>query len=84
MKGLRSVAGLAEAPALDELQLIRSVALSDADVELLASHPTLRQFDWFWEDVPQRVALPVLQRMQHFARAKTLYPEQWFEARQIS
>ena len=78
MKGLRSIAGLAEAPALEELLFSRRVALTDADAELLANHPTLRAFHWFTEDVPLRVAQPVIDRMSHLEEAETLFAEDWF------
>lgn len=77
MKGLRSIAGLAEAPALEELVLSRRVALTGADVELLASHPKLRAFEWFAEDVPDRVVQPVVARLSHLERAPILHPEEW-------
>jgi hypothetical protein len=81
LKGLETIAGVAEAPHLGTLQLIRMVKLSDVDVDLLARHPTLRAFDWFWEDVPQRVALPVVDRLAHLERATAMSPADWLAER---
>jgi hypothetical protein len=81
LKGLETLAGVADAPRLTTLSLIRTVKLSDADLDRLASHPTLRAFDWFCEDVPQRVAQPVLDRLAHLERPAPVSPDDWLTQR---
>jgi hypothetical protein len=60
MKGLTSIAGLLGAPNLQELTLVRAVGLDQADASLIAEHPSVRAFEWFAEDVPDRTWLPVV------------------------
>jgi hypothetical protein len=60
MKGLTSIAGLMDAPNLQELTLLRAVGLDAADAALIAQHPSLRAFEWFAEDVPDRTWVPVV------------------------
>jgi hypothetical protein len=81
MKGLDSLAGLLEAPALRELMLSRAVALSAEDIERLASHPTLSAFRWIWEDVPARVAQPVVERLSNLPHPSELTAADWLAAR---
>lgn len=78
MKGLTSLTGALDAPALEELALIRSVALTDLDVDAIARHRTLRAFDWFAEDGPDRDVAPVKARLTHLARARNVHHEEWF------
>ena len=40
-----------------ELQLVRKVNVNATDVEEIINHPTIKQFGWFWEDVPANDAL---------------------------
>lgn len=63
MKGLASIAGLLDAPNLQELTLIRAVGLGVADPQRIAQHPTVRAFDWFAEDVPDRTWVPVVKEV---------------------
>jgi hypothetical protein len=58
LKGLTGLTGVHEAPALRELMLVRRVGVAADDACRLASHPTLTQFDWFAEDVPDRIWVP--------------------------
>jgi hypothetical protein len=81
MKGLRSIEELADASALTELLLIGKVPLAQKDIDLLVAHLTLRAFDWFWEDVPDRLAKPVVERMAHLPRPEALDAGAWFDNR---
>lgn len=81
LKGLRTLAGVIAAPALRSLQLIRRVPVRTEDVEGLASHPTLEQFDWLAEDVPWRIVEPVVDRLKHLDRPRALDPDEWLDQR---
>ena len=81
LKGLETLDGLADAPNLETLSLVRAVKLSERDVERLAGHPTLREFRWSWLDVPQHVALPVVERMSHLDLPETISPDEWITRR---
>jgi hypothetical protein len=80
MKGLESLAELLDAPALRELELSRKVPITETDLNRMASHPTLTGFYWFWEDVPDRVAQPVLERMSHLPAPAEHGSASWFNA----
>lgn len=60
MKGLTSIRPLLEAPRLQDLLLIRTVALGQDDVTALQEHPSLARFGWFAEDVPVKTWKPVI------------------------
>ena len=77
MKGLESLTWLAEAPALEELQLLNVVAVTEEDAEALARHPGLRTFSWFDDGVPRRVSDPVFARLGHLEPTRPMHPEQW-------
>lgn len=80
LKGLTGLTGLHDAPGLQELLLIRAVAVAEGDAERLAVHPTLRQFDWFGEDVPVRVWSPFRDTVGK-PKAPALHAAEWFEQR---
>ena len=63
MKGLETLEPLLRATSLRELLLVRQVAVSDEDVELIAQHPSLAAFGWFAEDVPDKTWVSVLERI---------------------
>jgi hypothetical protein len=77
LKGIEQLGPLLEAPRLEELVLIRAVALSPSDPERIAGHPTLKAFDWFAEDVPNKVWVPVVEQVGK-TKARTMHPEEWF------
>ena len=81
MKGLKSLAGLLEAPALRSLHFIRHVAFPATELDALAAHPTLEEFDWFDEDVPRRVSEPAKSRLAHLRRPLPQRPEEWLAGR---
>jgi hypothetical protein len=80
MKGLSGLAPLLAAPALEELHLLRAVALTADDPDRIRDHPSLREFGWVAEDVPLRVWQPVV---AHVAKppARTVRPARWFAGR---
>jgi hypothetical protein len=78
MKGLEDLAGLFEAPQLEELLFGKMVRLSANDIELLLSYAPLKAFDWFLEDIPSRVYTPVLDRIT-VPTARSVHPEVWFK-----
>lgn len=76
LKGLTGLTGVHDAPALRELQLIRSVAVDGQDASGLARHSTLERFDWFGEDVPVRQWQPFVAAVGK-APAKTVDAKGW-------
>jgi hypothetical protein len=60
MRRFRDLAPVAEAPALEDLRFVRKMGVDAGSMTPLIGHPTLKVFDWFWEDVPASKALPVL------------------------
>lgn len=77
MPGLLSLQGLLEAPNLGELEFIKKIKVSADDVERIASHPTIKRFGWFTEDVPQKVWAPVVKRIG-LPPVPHCHPEDWF------
>jgi hypothetical protein len=78
MKGLAGLGPLLEAPYLEELLLSKAVALSSADPEAIAAHPSIRAFDWFAEDVPDKTWAPVVDRVGR-PKARALNASDWFD-----
>lgn len=60
MRSFTDLSPVAEAPALEDLRFVRKLGIDAASMKPLVGHPTLKVFDWFWEDVPASQALPVL------------------------
>jgi hypothetical protein len=77
MRELSDLAGVAHAPGLEELFLVRRLPINADTMRPFFGHPTLKVFDWFWEDVPVSQASPVLEAMSHLPRARAVRPEQW-------
>lgn len=80
MKGLESIAGIIEAPGLRELLFVRRLGFTESDLARLLEHPTLEAFGWLWEDVPDRVAVPVVERFAHLRRLRPMLAEDWFNS----
>ena len=80
LKGIEELGPLLEAPGIEELVLVRAVALSPADPDRIADHPTIRFLDWFAEDVPDKTWMPVVDRVAK-PKATAMLPEKWFENR---
>jgi hypothetical protein len=79
MRDLRDLSTLAEAPALEELYLLRRLDISADSMDPLKGHPTLRAFDWAWEDVAASRALPVLDALA-LPTPPLMRPEDWLDA----
>lgn len=61
---LHDIAGIAEAPALEELRFVKQLAVTAESMKPLVGHPTLARFGWWWDEgvsAPQaRAVLEVL------------------------
>jgi hypothetical protein len=79
MRDLNDLSTLAAAPALEELYLSRKLDITVDSMKPLQGHPTLRAFDWFWEDVPASRALPVLNALP-LPDPPLMRPEDWFDS----
>lgn len=77
MKLLESIHPALDAPNLEELLLIKRVNVPPEDVRAIKSHAALRAFDWFAEDVPDRVWVPVREAIT-LPRTRPMHPEEWF------
>lgn len=77
MKGLSGLGPFLEAPCLEELLLSKAVALSNTDPAAIAAHPTIRAFEWFAEDVPDKTWVPVVDRVGR-PKAKPMEASDWF------
>ena len=80
LKGIKELGPLLDAPRLEELILERAVSLSSDDPARIAEHPTLSAFEWFAEDVPDRVWRPIVERIGR-PKARAMHPEEWFDSR---
>jgi hypothetical protein len=80
LKGIDGMGPLLDAPHLEELLLVRAVALAPSDPDRIATHPSLKAFDWFAEDVPDRTWLPVVERVGK-PKTKVMPVEEWFANR---
>lgn len=81
LKGLESIAPALDAPALAELCLIRSVSMDADDPLRIRDATQIKAFDWFAEDVPDRVWEPVVRLIDKPA-APAVYPSDWFANRE--
>jgi hypothetical protein len=77
MRGLLSLHGLLQAPRLRELQLIRKINVHAKDVDEIINHPTIKQFSWFAEDVPEKIWAPVVRKIGLPPVAYS-HVEEWF------
>jgi len=77
MKLLASIHPALEAPILHELFLIRKLNVTPDDVRAIKSHSALSFFEWFAEDVPDRVWLPVRDAIK-LPPTRPMHPEEWF------
>ena len=77
MKMLESIQPALDAPNLEELLLIKKVSVTPSDISAIRSHAALRFFDWYAEDVPDRVWVPVREAIQ-LPRTRVMHPEEWF------
>lgn len=77
LRGLVSLHGLLEAPNLRELELVRKINVSENDVNEIVSHPAVEAFGWFAQDVPDKVWVPVLEKIA-LPAVRYMHPEEWF------
>jgi hypothetical protein len=77
MRGLLSLRQLLEAPNLQHLKLNRKINVTSEDVDRIIKHPTIRQFSWYAEDVPDKVWVPVVEKIG-LPPVPTAFPEDWF------
>jgi hypothetical protein len=80
MRGLASLAGLLEAPNLRDLELVRKVNLSSDDLDVIVNHPTIERFNWWAEDIPDKVWVPVVEQIG-LPPVPIGFPADWFAAR---
>lgn len=80
MKRIEELAPLLDAPRLEELQLAKAVSLSASDPARIAEHPTLSAFEWFAEDLPKKVWVPVVERVGK-PKVQPMHAKDWYESR---
>lgn len=78
MRGLLSLHGLLQAPKLRELELVRKINISEIDVHEIISHSAIERFSWFAEDVPNKVWVPVVEKIA-LPSVLNEHPEKWFK-----
>ena len=81
LKGLGSIAPALDAPALEELYLIRAVSMNADDPRRIRDAPQVEAFSWFAEDVPDRTWEPVV-RVVGKPAAPSLTASEWFARRE--
>jgi hypothetical protein len=62
-RGLPTLKEILAAPNLRELLLLKKVNLTPSDVDQIAAHPSIKNFSWLAEDVPDKVWVPVVKRL---------------------
>lgn len=77
MKGLVGLTGLLEAPALEDLVLLKRVGLHANDGARIAGHQSIKRFTWFGEDVPDKTWVPVVELVGKPA-VEIIRIEDWF------
>jgi len=77
MRSLTDLSSLVGAPALEELLLVKNVPIDADAVRPFLGHPTLKAFNWFWEDVPWSRAGPVLEALNRLEKPALLRPGEW-------
>jgi hypothetical protein len=77
MRGLISLHGLLQAPNLRELELAKKISVTESDVNEIISHPAIEKFCWFAEDVPDKVWVPVVEKIA-LPAVDHLHPQEWF------
>ena len=80
MRGLQTMAGLLDAPAIEQLCLRKWVNVTADDVARINGHASLREFEWWAEDVPAYRWLPVVEAVG-LPKAEPMVPRDWFAER---
>lgn len=83
MKGLLSLAELLQAPRLRQLKMLKKINVNSDDVERIINHPSIQQFGWLAEDVPDKVWVPVVARIG-LPNVPSEFPEDWFSRSESS
>jgi hypothetical protein len=78
MKELPSLRGILDAPMLRQLELLKKMTVTEEDVSAIKNHPSIREFTWFAEDVPNKVWAPIVDRIG-LPNVSSGTPEDWFE-----
>jgi hypothetical protein len=77
MKSLSSIMPVLDAPVLEDLLLLKTVPIGLNEADRINALTTLKGFYWDWADAPDKVAVPVLDRIQVPA-LQHLHKNQWF------
>lgn len=77
MKALTSIGPAVEAPNLEELQLHNLVCVTATDLQELRMHRKLRAFEWFGENIPDRMWVPVRDALS-LPKTRPVHPDEWF------
>ena len=80
MRTLEGISPLLDAPNLEELQLEEWVNVTPVDIDRMRSHPSLRAFNWWALDTPQRIWGPADEAIQ-LPKPDYLHPHEWFAKR---
>jgi hypothetical protein len=81
MRGLHGLTGLLEAPGLEELHLSKKVHLDPSDPDRIATHPRIKAFGWFAEDIPDSMWVPVIERVGK-PGIRPMHAADWFAERE--
>lgn len=80
LRSLTDWQALTSPPQLREL-FFHNLLRPDPDViDRLASHPTLRNFDWVAPDVPAKAQDPIRARLAGLAKSRAVRPEEWLRS----
>ncbi|HLY15360.1 MAG TPA: hypothetical protein VKR24_13515, partial [Candidatus Limnocylindrales bacterium] len=61
----------------EEFLLVRKLSIDADAVRPFLGRPTLKAFNWFWEDVPWSRAGPVLEVLNQLGKPALLRPGEW-------
>lgn len=76
MRDLQDVSALLGATALEELLFVKRLGINADAIAPLRHHPSLKMFDWVWEDVPASQARPVLEALP-LPKVRPISPAEW-------
>ncbi len=74
---LLSLHELLQAPRLRELVLVKKINVSATDVDEIINHPTIKQFNWFAEDVPEKIWAPIVEKIG-LPPVRSMHAGEWF------
>jgi hypothetical protein len=80
MRSLGSIGPILEAPALEELLIIKTMSITKADVKQINTHAKLASFAWDTVDVPRSRCEPVLAQIDK-PQTRAMHASDWFDAR---